>query len=102
MGDTDLSISESEQEIINSISSNVSMSTLIIFWQFIIKTLDEMSIVSSPILSLEMLIFRLIHLKDLPSYEHVLDALKNDNLNLSQKDNNLTIDLSNNKKKLMK
>ena len=100
MGDTDLSISESEQEIINSISNNVSMSTLIIFWQFIIKTLDEMSIVSSPILSLEMLIFRLIHLKDLPSYEHVLDALKNDNLNLSQKDNNLTIDLSNNKKKI--
>ena len=47
-----------------------------------------------------MLIFRLIHLKDLPSYEHVLDALKNDNLNLIQKDNNLTIDLSNNKKKI--
>ena len=58
--DSDLSISESEQENINSISKGISMSTLIVFWQLILKVLDELSIVSSPILSLEMLIVRLL------------------------------------------
>ena len=62
--DSDLSIPESEAELIsNLISNNVNTSTLIIFWQFILKTLDELSIVSNPILSLEMLIVRLVHLK---------------------------------------
>ena len=74
--DSDLSISESEQETINSISKNVSMTTLIVFWQFILKMLDELSIVSNPILSLEMLIVRLVHLKDMPSNESILEALK--------------------------
>jgi hypothetical protein len=52
------------------------MPTLIIFWQLILKGLDELSIVSSPILSLEMLIVRLVHLKEMPSYENILELLK--------------------------
>ena len=50
------------------------MTTLIVFWQFILKVLDELSIVSNPILSIEMLIIRLVHLKDMPSYENVLET----------------------------
>ena len=53
----------------------LSTSTLIIFWQFILKALDELSIVSNQILSLEMLIVRLIHLKEMPSYENILNSL---------------------------
>ena len=86
--DSDLSISESEQETINLISKDVSMSTLIIFWQLTLKVLDELSIVSSPILSLEMLIIRLVHLKDMPSYENILGSLKKDNLTKSEEINN--------------
>ena len=56
------------------------------FWQFILKSLDELSIVSNQILSLEMLIIRLIHLKDSPSYEAVLDSLKKENNNEIEKD----------------
>merc|ERR1711969_347591 len=74
--DSDLSISESEQEAVNLMSNNVSTSTLIVFWQLILKVLDELSIVSSPILSLEMLVVRLVHLKGMPSYEEVLESLK--------------------------
>ena len=74
--ESELSISESEQDIINSISDDVDMTTLIVFWQFILKVIDELSLVSNPILSLEMLIVRLIHLKDMPSYENLLDNLK--------------------------
>ena len=61
--------------MIDSISKDVKISTLTIFWQFIIKGIDELSVVANPILSLEMLIVRLIHLKDMPSYESVLDLL---------------------------
>nr|ADI19603.1 DNA polymerase III, gamma/tau subunits [uncultured SAR11 cluster bacterium HF0770_37D02] len=73
--DSDLSISESELKMIDSISKDVKISTLTIFWQFIIKGIDELSVVTNPILSLEMLIVRLIHLKDMPSYESILDLL---------------------------
>ena len=52
---------------------------MIVFWQFILKVIDELTIVANPILSLEMLIMRLIHLKDMPDYESLLNALnKND------------------------
>jgi len=73
--DSDLSVSESELATINLISKDISSSTLMIFWQFIIKGLDEMSIVSNQILSLEMLVMRLLHLKDMPSYQSVLDLI---------------------------
>ena len=79
--DSDLSISESEVDMINIISKDINISTLIIFWQFILKGLDELSLVTNPILSLEMLFIRLIYLKDMPSYEAVLDTLNKNNLN---------------------
>ena len=99
--DSDLSIPESEQEIIGKISNNINMPTLIIFWQLILKVLDELSIVSSPILSLEMLIVRLVHLKEMPSYENILELLKKNNLNQEEENNNTTIDLNINKKKFI-
>jgi len=99
--DSDLSIPESEQEIIGKISNNINTPTLIIFWQLILKALDELSIVSSPILSLEMLIVRLVHLKEMPSYENILELLKKNNLNQEEENNNTTIDLNINKKKFI-
>ena len=47
-----LSASESELETINLISKDISMPTLIIFWQFTLKGLDELSIVANQLLSL--------------------------------------------------
>ena len=57
-----------------------------------------MSIVSSPILSLEMLVVRLVHLKEMPSYENVLELLKKNNLNEKEENNNMKFDLDINKK----
>ena len=99
--DANLSISASEQETINSISKDINMSTLIVFWQFILKVLDELLIVSNPILSLEMLIVRLVHLKDMPSYENILESLKKNNLNKTEENDNTTINLSSDKKKFL-
>ena len=78
--DSDLSLSESELETIDLISKDTNVSTLIIFWQFILKGLDELSIVTNTILSLEMLIIKLIHLKSMPSYEAILDLINKNNL----------------------
>jgi len=97
--DSDLSIPESEQEIIDKISSNVNMPTLVVFWQFILKTLDELLIVSNPILSIEMLVVRLTHLKEMPSYESILELLKKNNLNYEVENKHTSIDFSANKKK---
>ena len=71
--DSELSISESEKEIISSISKDIDMRTLVVFWQFILKVIDELSVVSNTILSLEMLVVRLVHLKDMPDYESLVN-----------------------------
>ena len=98
--DSELSMTESEQNIINSISKNISMPTLIVFWQFILKVIDELSVISNPILSLEMLIVRLVHLKGIASYEDVLNSLTMNNLNQIEKNNNTPIAPNDNKKKI--
>ena len=99
---SDLSISESERESINLISNNINAQTLIVFWQLILKALDELSIVSNPILSLEMLIVRLVHLKEMPSYEELLKSLKENNSNFTDMDHNTTMEQSIEKKNLLK
>jgi len=88
--DSDLSLSESETETIDLISRNVNTSTLIVFWQFILKGLEELSNVSNQILSLEMLIIRLIHLKDMPSYEGIIDLLNKNITNQTEENHNFT------------
>ena len=100
--DSDLSISESEHEVISKISKEINLNTLIVFWQFILKVLEELNIVSNPILSLEMLIVRLVHLKDMPSYENILDSLEKNKLNTDDEIVNTTINLENNKKNYIK
>ena len=75
--DSELSISESEKDTISLISKDIDMKTLVVFWQFILKVIDELSIVSNPILSVEMLVVRLVHLKDMPDYENLLNSLDN-------------------------
>ena len=96
--DSELSISESEKEIISSISKDIDMRTLVVFWQFILKVIDELSVVSNTILSLEMLVVRLVHLKDMPDYESLVNSLKNKNEDETNLDNNEMIGIKNKKK----
>ncbi len=94
--DSDLSISESEKEVINKISNDINMTTLVVFWQFILKTMDELSVVSNPIISLEMLIARLIHLKDMPSYENLIDTFDKNSSNDQDANINIESDIKKN------
>ena len=45
-----------------------------------------------------MLIVRLVHLKDMPSYENILESLKENNSNKLEENNNKPISLRNDKK----
>ena len=76
--ESDLFASESELSMVNSISKDINASTMVLFWQFVLKGLEELSIVANQNLALEMLIIKLVHLKDMPTYESVLN-----NINLS-------------------
>ena len=77
------------------------MNTLIIFWQFILKGIDELSVVFNPTLSLEMIVIRLVYLKDMPSYESLLDSIKKNYSSESDKNDNKEI-IINNEKKIIK
>ena len=49
------------------------------------SVIDELSVVANPILSLEMLVVRLVYLKDMPSYENVIDSFRKDNWSKNDK-----------------
>ncbi len=58
-------LNDEEFNKIKDLSEKVNNETLILFWQFTIKTLEELDIVSNQHLSMEMFLIRLIHLKDI-------------------------------------
>ena len=96
--ENDVSISESEKDIISTFSKSLDTSTIMIFWQLVLKVIEELSIVSNPILSLEMLIVRLVHLKEIPSYENIIDSLKTNELRTPIENKNEEIENSEEKK----
>ena len=65
MEGTNFSLNDEEFNKIKEISKNINNQSLILFWQFTIKTLEELEIVSNQHLSIEMFLIRLIYLKDI-------------------------------------
>ena len=68
---TNFSLNDEEFNKIKEISSNVNNETLILFWQFTIKTLEELDVVSNQHLSIEMFLIRLIHLKSIKNISNI-------------------------------
>ena len=60
---TNFSLNDGEFNKIKEISNNIDSVVLILFWQFTIKTLEELDVVSNQHLSIEMFLLRLIYLK---------------------------------------
>ena len=60
---TNFSLNDEEFNNIKKTSKSVNNETLILFWQFTIKTLEELDKVSNQHLSMEMFLIRLIHLR---------------------------------------
>ena len=62
---TNFSLNDNEFNEIKKISNSIDSNILILYWQFTIKTLGELDIVTNQNLSIEMFLIRLIHLKDI-------------------------------------
>ena len=81
------SLNDEEFKEIEIISKEISSEILLLFWQFTIKTLGELDIVSNQNLSMEMFLIRLLYLK-----EERISKRKNDiGLNFEKNSNNLNI-----------
>jgi DNA polymerase-3 subunit gamma/tau len=70
---TNFSLNDEEFNRIKEISEKVNNETLILFWQFTIKTLEELDIVSNQHLSIEMFLIRLIHLKSVKNKSNIIN-----------------------------
>jgi len=94
---TNFSLNDEDFNRITEISNKIESNHLLLFWQFTIKTLDELNIVLNQNLSVEMFLIRLIYLKDLKKKKSIDSPIKNNTLdslsNEEKKKSNLkTID----------
>ena len=76
---TNFSLNDDQFVKIKEISKDLENQTLILFWQFTIKTLEELDIVSNQNLSIEMFLIRLIHLSSLKLKDNFEEEIKIDN-----------------------
>jgi len=78
----DLSISETEVQMVDEYSKNIDMQDIGLFWQLTIKTIDDLRIVGNENLTLEMYLMQLVHLKNIDERKEASIDRKNTN-NLS-------------------
>ncbi len=98
---TNFSLNDQEFNKISELSKKVSPETLILFWEFTIKKMDELYIVANQNLSIEMFLIRLIYLKGRPIKENYLNEKEEkilsekqftqENLKINLNDENLNI-----------
>ena len=67
----DMSVSETEVQMIDQYSKNIDMQDIGLFWQLTIKTIDDLRIVGNENLTLEMYIMQLVHLKNIDTKKQV-------------------------------
>ena len=70
-------LNDSDFNKIEEISKNISPEITLLFWQFTIKFLDELNIVSNQELSLEMFLIRLLYLNKINDEKENKDPKKN-------------------------
>ncbi len=94
------SLNDEEFKDIDLISKQVKPDLLLLFWQFTIKTIGELDIVSNQNLSMEMFLIRLLYLKedknfdsikelDLNDERYVNNISKTELVNINKDENNL-------------
>jgi len=65
---TNFNLNDTEFDRIKKLASSVNNESLLLFWQFTIKTLEEVEVVSNQHIAMEMFLIRLIHLKGISNY----------------------------------
>ena len=76
---TNFSLNDEEFKQISELAAAVNSETMMLFWQFTIKTMDELNIVSNQNLSIEMFLIRLLYLKHVKQN----NMLETNNINIS-------------------
>ena len=74
---TNFSLNDEEFNNIKKISKDISNETLLLFWQFTIKTLEEIDIVSNQNVAIEMFLIRLIYLKEISNISNLISESEN-------------------------
>ena len=85
---SNFSLNDEEFSTIKEISNNVDSQILLLFWQFTIKSLEELDIVSNQNLSIEMLLIRLMYL----SSKKIKEENKKNDLQSSVEKKNISMD----------
>ena len=85
-------INDNEFKEIEKLSNKINSKTLLIFWQFTIKTLDELDIVSNQNLSIEMFLIRLMYLTNISNKKN------QENNSLNEDTYSLKLDKTDNQK----
>ena len=93
---TNFSLNDEEFSAIKEITKNIDPDTFLLFWQFTIKTLGELDIVSNQNFSIEMFLIRLVYLKGISNLNDIelksenyqrKDIISNGKKTLDNKDN---------------
>ena len=88
---TNFNLNDKEFNSIKEIANNINNETLLLFWQFTIKTLEEIEIVSNQHIAMEMFLIRLIYLKEISNHSSALVENKNlSEVNINHIDENNT------------
>ena len=88
---TNFSLNDEEFNSIKELANLVTNETLLLFWQFTIKTLEEIEIVSNQHIAMEMFLIRLIYLKEISNHSSALVENKNlSEVNINHIDENNT------------
>ena len=85
---TNFSLNDNDFKKITSLSKKLESGDILLFWEFTLKTLKEINLVSNPNILIEMFLIQLTHLKK----KNIIDNNKNNNKN------NLPIDKIDEKK----
>ncbi len=99
------SLNDEEYSLIKKISNKTEQNVFILFWQFTLKTLSELDIVSNQNLSIEMFLIRLMHLKKINNFSEKIsradEKTSNEDIFKSKKIEEENNDLSSLKKNVV-
>ncbi len=70
----DMSISETEIQMVEEYSKNLDMQDIGLFWQLTLKTIDDLRVVGNENLTLEMYIMQLLHLSNINDKKDLINS----------------------------
>jgi len=93
---TNFSLNDTEFNKIKKLSNNINKDILILFWQFTIKALEELDIVTNQNLSIEMFLIKLMYLSNSKINKEDFDEKLSTPSNSNDNKNNSTPEIINN------